>query len=382
MITNKANYSENLQKKTAESLGLVPGGSRGAIEIHRGYDFVPTVGSQPFDGPNRLARSEMRRTAWTTPGNPKAERLVFYELLWAPLRDQVKNHFLSCFESRSIDREALCPSRFPGEPNSDSLRYLNGAMKDRILIEGFGDAIIVLGPLGDVLRDDIDLGICMIATDLLEHEGLTTPIPEKTRCSLKSITNDLDISQKAGLALNKAKFFAMTQSLGSFLYMDTQQRYSQANRKALSGEPMAEEDLRDALLFFLTDRSTVYMMANQIALLQLARFAPKECRPDKEGVECPNRFLRGKDNSIDDSSADGQMRQYVAFNDVNDLLGFELPPYLAETPMGTFINVSVDNPGLTIPFLFKNPHAAHTRHQDNPAVIDAMVNGIPPLKSR
>ncbi|MFO1289724.1 MAG: hypothetical protein U1E82_03810, partial [Nitrosomonas sp.] len=71
------------------------------------------------------------------------------------------------------------------------------------------------------------------------------------------------------------------------------------------------------------------------------------------------------------------MTTYVAFNDVNDLLGFELPPYLSDTSLfGTLVNISVQNPGLTVPFIFKNPGAAHLGHEDNPAVIEAMVEGI------
>lgn len=74
----------------------------------------------------------------------------------------------------------------------------------------------------------------------------------------------------------------------------------------------------------------------------------------------------------------GHMGTYVAFNDVNDLLGFELPPYIADVDfIGTkFVNVSVQNPGLKIPFLFKHPIDAHTRQMDNQAIINAIVEGI------
>ncbi len=44
--------------------------------------------------------------------------------------------------------------------------------------------------------------------------------------------------------------------------------------------------------------------------------------------------------------------------DVNDLLGFELPPYIADINfIGTkFVNVSVRNPGFKVPFLFQQSY--------------------------
>ena len=69
--------------------------------------------------------------------------------------------------------------------------------------------------------------------------------------------------------------------------------------------------------------------------------------------------------------------KYVAFNDVDDLLGFELPPYLADVGLqGQHINVSVSNPGVRFPWLFKSPSDAHTQQDRNPAVIKAIVEGI------
>ena len=78
---------------------------------------------------------------------------------------------------------------------------------------------------------------------------------------------------------------------------------------------------------------------------------------------------------------------YVAFNDPDDGLGFRLPSYLADTsPFGAAINVTVHNPGvfkletwfkwLSVPFLYKSLSAAHSNQADNPAIIEAMVEGL------
>jgi len=75
--------------------------------------------------------------------------------------------------------------------------------------------------------------------------------------------------------------------------------------------------------------------------------------------------------------ASSQLRRFVAFNDSNDLLGFELQPYLSEASVyGPLINVSVRNSGFSIPWLFKNPKGAHTNHFENEVIINAVTEGF------
>ena len=92
---------------------------------------------------------------------------------------------------------------------------------------------------------------------------------------------------------------------------------------------------------------------------------------------CPNRTLRTMNQWFEADMPLAQMTKYVAFNDVDDLLGFELPPYAADVNIvGPMINVSVRNPGLRVPGLFKHPGDAHTHQDRNPAIIEAIVEGI------
>lgn len=378
MLTHEPNYSENMQQRLAEKLGLVLGTNAKPTDIYRGYDFTPFIGPQPIDGVIHLKPSEIRKKTWVDSKNPKVDRLVFYEMLWAPLRDEVKNRFFACFESRSVDPRIDCSPLTDAQRNSDSRAVGNGYLKDNILVDGFADPIIVLGPVGDVLRDDVALAMCMIASDVLTGEGFNMKHLTNQRCNLASLVQNPEARQAAGLALGKTKFFAMTHSLGSFLFMDTQQRFAEARAKVSEkAKQISEDEIQEALLFFLTDDATVYMRANQIALLQLARFSAEGCKPYGNESECPNRLLRDRKDVMAADMPLSTMTTYVAFNDVNDLLGFELAPYLAETGLfGALVNVSVRNPAFTIPFLFKNPHAAHTKHEDNPAVVEAMVEGI------
>ncbi|HQY22218.1 MAG TPA: hypothetical protein PK389_00475 [Gammaproteobacteria bacterium] len=380
MITSEPKYSENLQQRLAEKLGLILSKREEyPTYIYRGYDFIPSLGPQPFDGVIHLKASEVRKSTWVDPSNLNADRLVIYEVLWAPLRDEVKNHFFACFESRSIDPGKECSTFSKAERNSDYRTIINGALKDSILVNGFADPMIVLGPIGDILRDDITQAICMIASDTLASSGFNLKQSQNMRCDLSSVIqhhkSDQISKQVAATVLEKTKFFAMTHSLGSFLFMDAQQRFAQT-RARKNGEisQLSKDEIQESLLFSFTDHATVFMRANQIALLQLGRFSAEGCRPHNNESECPNRLLRVTKK---DDTPLGSLTTYVAFNDVNDLLGFELPPYLAATSLfGTLVNVSVQNPGLNVPFIFKNPGAAHLGHEDNPAVIEAMVDGI------
>ena len=106
MITSEPKYSEDLQQRLAEALKLVSGTREEyPTYIYRGYDFIPFFGPQPFDGVIHLKASEVRKSTWVDRSNLNADRLVIYEVLWAPLRDEVKNHFFACFESRALDPE-------------------------------------------------------------------------------------------------------------------------------------------------------------------------------------------------------------------------------------------------------------------------------------
>jgi hypothetical protein len=375
MITSKPGYSENLQKRVASQLNLVQIKSTESTAIVRGYDFTVFSGPQPFSEALQLKPSQLRKSTWASPEKQAVGRIIFYEMLWAPLRDDVKNRFLACFESRLRDKAVDCTPFSAAKPNTDPRSLVNGVLKDRILVEGFADATIVLGPIGDVLRDDVSLAMCNIAADTLEAQGLGPARSLAQRCELATISNDRAKVAAAAVTLAATQFNVITHSLGSFLVMDAQQRAAQVRA-------MSEADtLQETLAFHLLDRATVYMMANQISLLQLGRLTAT-CTPEELGAKCPNRWLRTLGEAENRNMPLGQMTSYIAFNDIDDLLGFELPPYLADTGLtGPLVNVSVQNPGLSIPFLFKDPSAAHTHHVDNLAVIQALIMGIDlPLK--
>jgi hypothetical protein len=369
MITKNPRYSETFQAAVAKKLNLVRREEHPVKFLERGYQFTVMSGPQPFGTSNVM--SQLRKTSWSDGSN--LDRLVVYELLWAPLRDDLKRQFIACYESRLTEG---CKNVTAINRATDSRTSVNSWLKDDIMVNGFADAMLVLGPLGDVLRDDVNQAMCVIASDALMESGVRSS-GKGGRCDLLNLIPNAESRQHAGATLGNTKLITITHSLGSFLVLDTQQQYARTalHLEALQRAAETREEQRDNLLFALTDQSTVFMMANQIGLLQLARLGAV-CDSTNDKASCPNRLLPPS-STVFESDARAQLRRFVAFNDSNDLLGFELQPYLSEMSVfGILINVSVKNPGFSIPWLFKNPQSAHTGHFENEVIIDAVTEGF------
>jgi hypothetical protein len=388
MIVSKSRFSDHIQDQiAAKGLGLVADSERAQVELYRGYSIELGYGPQPVGPVPRTMTSRLTRTIWRDqPGGPP--RLIVYEMFWAPVRDDVKYRYLGCFETRAEPRHRadaevdwLCPE-IRAKRNTNTRAAINGGVKDGLMVRGFADAVIVNGAVGDILRDDLSLATCVMAKDTLAYlaaaksssTALLTPVAVssinvltdygKTRCDSSQLTQD-EIGQLRGpmVGMQNLEYFAITNSLGSYYFMEAQSR-------RMWGEPV---DKQDTVQFQMFDQGTVYMFANQVSLLSLANLKGW-CVPEADQKDCPNFRLR---SIMDwDSTGGGGLTTYVAFNDVDDMLGYELPPYLADVGFGRLINVSVHNPAFAVPFVFRNPGEVHTRQADNPAIVDAIVNGI------
>lgn len=365
MMTHDTGYSARLQQNVARRLGLTRQVRYPVVPLRRGYDPILFAGAQPFDDSVRLPESTLQKTVWVREGDPGTAPLVFYEMLWAPLRDHVKARFFGCFETR---RPAPSCTRFSdARPNTDRRVLINRAIKNDLMVDGFADATIVLGPVGDVLRDDLGLALCYIADDVLSAPG-EEALAGGVRCEPNAGPGFRKLAADPG-GLRSAEFFVMTHSLGSFLVMDAQERFALGAGAAEN----AREDEAANFAFHLLDGGTVFMRANQFALLNLARLNAI-CWTG--GEDCPNPSLLEADSLPPEWGFD-PMTTYVAFNEVHDALGFELPPYLPDVGRyGQLVNVSVRNPGWRVPFLVKSPMDAHVSSDANPAIIEAMVEGF------
>ncbi len=378
MIRSSDDYSRKFQKAVGERLKLKRSEQEEALPIERGYDSIIGFGPQPFANASiQFPQSRLRRTAWLD--KEEHERLVFYELFWAPFRDEMKYEFLGCFESRSVgdQREdaddgadwscaggASSDGRTIAGPNPDARALINGALKDGVMVAGFADALVVLGPLGDVLEDDLALAFCIVANEALGSGA------QETVESYRGRRCEADKAQLAAADsawFEKPQFFIVTESLGSFYLMNA------AIESAMSQQDSAENLAQLKIM----ERATVYMFANQVALLNLASLRPY-CEPDDEtATSCPNSKLATETPWDSGVLPWPGFTTYVAFNDVDDLLGFELPPYLAETGLANrLVNISVRNRAFGFPGLIFDPSQTHLNHKTNKAVIEAIVEGF------
>jgi hypothetical protein len=363
MLTSAPGFDSAWQKNIGDRLGLVPGDST-LIEITRGYTVTAMAGEQPFTIANRT--SQLRTKRWVSPDNRSKPVVVFYELLWAPFRDVVKDRFIACFEDAVPPRTSDCaPTK--AAKNPDKHYAFNRMGKEDLLVGGFADASILLSPLGDVFRDDVDLAMCRISADILAEKKLAPAVPEDRRCQLARPGISSNELATWAQSLSASPFFVISHSLGGFLVLDGQQRAERAKQSDSAS-------LRtEALSFALMDNATMFMFANQISLLELGRLSV-HCDPAAGYQRCPSGLFADSARIAPLS----KMTNYVAFNDVNDLLTFELPPYLAETGyFGTLVNVSVRNPAKRYFGVLEHPGNAHVTYGENAAVIKAVVEGIP-----
>ncbi|MGI8618476.1 MAG: hypothetical protein ACR2L6_05230 [Gemmatimonadaceae bacterium] len=370
MVTRRANYSAQLQRKIVERLGMRLADSTLTDTVFRNYDFETFLGTTEVT----LARpqAEFRTTAWVGTNAQRRVHLVFHELLWAPFRDVIKRDLLACFENAEPEKADGCPSYDGATPNFKRRTRVNGSIKESVMIDGLADATIILSPLGDVIRDDVDLAMCLAARRIARHPRLASG----ARCTLPASS-----ATKQG-APSGSKFFVITESLGSFLLMDGQSRAAQTADDANAGFMTVEA----ALPYGLLNGATVFMFANQISLLGLAR-TDFRCIPDTTQIGPCKRAQPPESHGLFYDLAPAPAAggnnlfstptTYVAFNDTDDLLGYDLQPVAGRAfPFGRLINVSVTQRAPRWFFVFKNPRRVHSGQAGNPKIIHAIVEGF------
>ncbi|GIU66110.1 hypothetical protein [Candidatus Phycosocius spiralis] len=447
MITDREDYSLPTQRALALQLGLCKSkkacepetsvGLEDRYPLPRGYNPVMQFYGQsletafPKDASGKVSApsSVLTRYVWKRDNQPA---LIVYSLFWAPTRDWVKNSLLGCFESYEAVQarnnvsqtpkplDTICPPEgsFGATRNTDKRLWFNGqVLKDNLMVNGFGDAVTVVGAAGAVLEDDVQLAYCVMANDILSDatkesallkaageeankslsssasakdradatreklkqntinlEAKSFDLQVKTedkRCSLESLTNAR--TEKLVTALAETPFFTVTESLGSYLTL----KAHLSRQTHLSTKPSASSER--IAFFALLDNATIYMHANQISLLALTDLRAR-CVPSDLETSCPvNDSRLRQTNSPNPILPTPPRTTVVAFNDRADALGYELPPFLGQSGyFGSLVNISVSNPAFTVPGLLKWPMDAHTNQQKNHAIIQFMVEGFSP----
>jgi hypothetical protein len=271
----------------------------------------------------------------------ETRELVFFELTWSGITEPEK---------------ALLEYDNSGE-HTFRRANLNDAMKS-FSNSHISDPLIYLGRSQEKIQVAVAQSLCWLLSDDWEglaerSEGYYDP---SRRDYLKEIDDD---------------YAFLSHSLGSRVLTDSLERVARVVAERAPADPgvrRIRDDLRDKVF-------PVYMLSNQLLLLQLGREKPAVTRQfvdycEPGGAKVGERLFK--------------RLNVVAFSDPNDLLSDAVPPdsvdqYMDSRLCPTMVNVSLnvakvkDVLGLG---QIANPLAVHTEYDNDERVIDLITHGI------
>jgi hypothetical protein len=227
---------------------------------------------------------------------------------------------------------------------------LNRSFKSGLMNWGFADAVMALGPMEEVLAAGI--------RELLIK-------------SLQIPAADMQTSAREEF---DAEDFFVTHSLGSYLSLVALDSDLLGPEDPELAEFRITPEQRQAADHFSEQTVGFYFLANQLALLQLARISAST---EGDANPCPSS---GAGRTISPSIAHWGCKrelylaqhasmvngpQIVAWSDPNDLLSWEVP----EIEGIHVVNIRVRNSGFSIPPFMESPTGAHANYAKNREVL-------------
>ncbi|MDD3288846.1 MAG: hypothetical protein PHX43_07590 [Alphaproteobacteria bacterium] len=325
-------YSNRFQKKLYENLGLTM--TDATIKTIQ----LDSNRVQWKDGETHTLGT-LRITRHTDAENRR--QLIFYELTWSPITAQQKQ----TLEEDSINNDGLLRANL----NGSLKEFLNSTVPDLLIYSGNG--------YGKITASVAQSACWMIADDWdgLPESG-AHQCEKWARSSFSSLARD--------------DHFFVTHSLGSRITIDTIQNFA-----SLNGKKHHDPNLHSVGKVVSDKEFTVFMMANQLPLLQMGRDAPTISEAEKtycaiDGEKSDERAMR--------------KMNIIAFSDPNDILSYPLPIDFAAKKIDSRICPSVTNISLNIAneknlfdaVSFANPLTAHSGYMEDDRVIDLIANGI------
>ena len=283
------------------------------------------------------------------PNEPPA--LAVSYLLWSPLTETIKCN-LAAEDNDAPPRQAFA-------------NYAKDFIDDKL-----ADVVLYGGTYRKAaMRPSVQAALCVVTGG--------TPSPDGKTCRPGDYQDPTVI---------------ITHSMGGYMLMDAidDELRNQDCSKVHGGSP-AQKILENTRL--------IYMMANQLALLDLTtmRHYP---RPPGAPSPAPStsdklaqRFARcwtgatlkvrsaSMPTGTEETLSKKPTRQIVAFSDPNDILSWRLKPANLKLPRPEWssvelTNVYMSNNEFSIPLLFSDPATAHTGYFVNPTVMDMLVCGM------
>lgn len=236
-------------------------------------------------------------------------------------------------------------------------KILNRSLKNGLMDWGFGDAVMALGPMEDVL---------------------SAGIRELLIKSLQSYVTDMHTLA----AEDESEVFFVTHSLGSYLSLVSLDADLLGQDDADLPEFQITPEQKQAADYFSAHTAGFYLLANQIALLQLARVSSSTetdagpCPSASGGKSVPSSIAHWRckrDTYWKERASVAPEPQIVAWSDPNDLLSWEVPKMEGVH----VVNISVQNSGFKIPPFLESPTSAHANYAKNREVLRMILKPSP-----
>ena len=225
---------------------------------------------------------------------------------------------------------------------------LNRSLKSGLMDWGFADAVMALGPMEEVLS-----------------AGIRELLIKSLQPSATMQTSEAGADEEV---------FFVTHSLGSYLSLIAlDDDFLGPQDPELSNFQITPEQ-RQAADYFSAHTEGFYFLANQIALLQLARVSASTsgdaspCPSASDGESLPSSIAHWRcerELYLKQRASAVPGPQIVAWSDPNDLLSWEVPKIEGVH----VVNIPVRNSGFTIPPWIESPTAAHANYAKNREVL-------------
>lgn len=222
---------------------------------------------------------------------------------------------------------------------------INRSVKNAVLDWGFTDAVLAVGSMRSYLLEGIRQLVLKSANVAADggREGIVGPLPSQ-------------------------EFVIVTHSLGSYLI------FSALEFPPSQSEPSAPQDWKLRFEKVLAQTSSVFFLANQLRLLELADLDVSPAQNMLKNLESWGRLRRQYLSGLAAPLPNDLLPpQIVAWSDPSDLLSWNVP----DLNVVLVKNIIVKNATHWF-WLIENPAAAHANYATNHRVISAMLKPSKP----
>ena len=325
--THTAGYSARIRNNLANALGL--------DVLSRTPKNITLV--NPADGKTVIGNLQVTRMQ----NDDKTKDLIFYELTWSQITNQDKEIISYDYSGEySYKRSAF---------NQTMKKFLDDVLPD---------------PMVYVIdKDHLILNAAKQASCWMFGSSWNE-LPDKAQrvCNVSSY--------KQVENLNDENIVFITHSLGSRIFMDTMSNIVNEISAAEDAHNTEAERIGSQLR---NKDITVFMLANQLPILQIGQPMPKVHNQIKQYCTPKGKYYKNRILSS---------MNIVAFSDPNDLLSYDIPQSFADTyidsrlcPHVTNIDLNVAEEISAFGIGVVNPLAAHTEYDNDDRVIDIISHG-------